>query len=96
MADRFPELGINGRDDPGSIRVLCIDGYREAGVSRVMALSKDSPRIDEALESVAEDVRAAGVEQSLASGADAASAANEAAQDTSPPSDPSWIAKAHS
>jgi len=33
-------------------------------------------------------MRAAGVEQALASGSDAASAASEAAQDTSPPSDP--------
>jgi carbon-monoxide dehydrogenase medium subunit len=33
-------------------------------------------------------MRAIGVEQALASGSDAASAADEAAQDTSPPSDP--------
>jgi F420-dependent oxidoreductase-like protein len=46
----------------GSARVDMLAAYREAGVSRVMALSKASAQTDEALESVVEDARAAGVE----------------------------------
>ena len=46
----------------GAARVDQLAAYREAGVSRVMALSQESVRTDEALESVAEDARAAEVE----------------------------------
>ncbi len=48
-------------DRTGSPRVELLAGYRDAGVSRVMALAKASARTDEALESLAEDARAAGV-----------------------------------
>jgi F420-dependent oxidoreductase-like protein len=45
----------------GSARVDNLAGYREAGVSRVMGLVRDSTTTDEALESLVEDARAAGV-----------------------------------
>jgi F420-dependent oxidoreductase-like protein len=45
-------------------RVDLLGAYLELGVSRVMALFKDSATSDEALESFAEDVRAAGAELS--------------------------------
>ena len=48
-------------DRTGSPRVELLEGYRDAGVSRVMTLAKASARTDEALESLAEDARAAGV-----------------------------------
>ncbi len=46
----------------GASRVELLAGYREAGVSRVMGILKASTRTDEALESLVEDARAAGVE----------------------------------
>ena len=46
----------------GASRVDLLAGYRELGVSRVMGLVRDSARSDEALESLAEDARAAGIE----------------------------------
>jgi F420-dependent oxidoreductase-like protein len=46
----------------GQARVDLLAGYRDAGVSRVMGLVRASATTDEALESVVEDARAAGVE----------------------------------
>jgi F420-dependent oxidoreductase-like protein len=46
----------------GAGRVDLLAGYREAGVSRVMGLMRESAKTDEALESLVEDARAAGVE----------------------------------
>ena len=46
----------------GAARTDLLAGYREAGVSRVMSLIRASARTDEALESLVEDARAAGVE----------------------------------
>ncbi len=46
----------------GAPRTDLLAGYREAGVSRVMGLIRAAARTDEALESMAEDARAAGVE----------------------------------
>ena len=46
----------------GSARVDSLAAYREAGVSRVMGLVRASATTDEALESLVEDGRAAGVE----------------------------------
>ena len=46
----------------GASRVDLLAGYRELGVSRVMGLDLSSAKTDDALESVAEDARAAGVE----------------------------------
>jgi hypothetical protein len=46
----------------GSVRIDRLAAYREAGVSRVMGLVRASANTDEALESLAEDARAAGVE----------------------------------
>jgi F420-dependent oxidoreductase-like protein len=46
----------------GRSRTDLLGGYREAGVSRVMGLIRDTARTDEALESLVEDARAAGVE----------------------------------
>jgi F420-dependent oxidoreductase-like protein len=51
---------------PGSPRVDLLAGYRELGVSRVMGLDKAIARSDEALESLAEDARAAGAELAAA------------------------------
>ena len=48
--------------EAGRPRVDLLAGYREAGVSRVMGLVRDSATTDEALESLVEDARAAGVE----------------------------------
>jgi F420-dependent oxidoreductase-like protein len=45
----------------GAARVDLLAAYRELGVSRVMGLLKESVRTDEALESLVEDARAAGV-----------------------------------
>lgn len=45
---------------PGRVKLLA--DYRDAGVSRVMGLVRDSARTDEALESLVEDARAAEVE----------------------------------
>jgi len=47
---------------PGASRVDLLAGYREVGVSRVMGLDLATATSNEALESVAEDARAAGVE----------------------------------
>ncbi len=47
---------------PGQERVDLLAGYRELGVRRTMQLLRDSTTSDEALESYAADVRAAGVE----------------------------------
>ena len=49
-----------GRSGPA--RVDLLTAYREAGASRVMGLVRESVRTDEALESLVEDARAAGVE----------------------------------
>ena len=46
----------------GPARVDLLAGYRAAGVSRVMGLVRASAKTDEALESLVEDARAAGVE----------------------------------
>ena len=46
----------------GAARIDLLAGYREAGVSRVMGLLLASTKTDEALESLVEDARAAGVE----------------------------------
>jgi F420-dependent oxidoreductase-like protein len=46
----------------GAARVERLAAYREAGVSRVMGLVRDSARTDEALESLVEDARAASLE----------------------------------
>jgi F420-dependent oxidoreductase-like protein len=46
----------------GTARSDLLAGYREAGVSRVMGLIRASARSDDALESLVEDARAAGVE----------------------------------
>jgi F420-dependent oxidoreductase-like protein len=53
-----------GRDigEQGRARIDRLASYREAGVSRVMGLLRASAKSDEALESLAEDARAAGVE----------------------------------
>ena len=53
-----------GRDiaDAGRARIDRLAGFREAGVSRVMGLVRASTATDEALESLAEDAREAGVE----------------------------------
>jgi F420-dependent oxidoreductase-like protein len=47
---------------PGAQRVDLLAGFREQGVSRVMGLDKGVTQGDEALESLVEDARAAGVE----------------------------------
>ena len=47
---------------PGRERIDILAGYRELGVRRTMQLLRESATTDEALESYAEDVRAAGVE----------------------------------
>jgi alkanesulfonate monooxygenase SsuD/methylene tetrahydromethanopterin reductase-like flavin-dependent oxidoreductase (luciferase family) len=47
---------------PGTARVDRLAAFREAGVSRVMGLARASTHGDEALASLAEDARAAGVE----------------------------------
>jgi len=49
-------------DRGGSARVELLTAYREMGVSRVMGLVRESARTDEALDSLVEDARAAGVE----------------------------------
>ena len=46
----------------GQARVDRLAAYREAGVSRVMGLVRATAQTDEALESLVEDARAAGVE----------------------------------
>jgi F420-dependent oxidoreductase-like protein len=46
----------------GTARVDLLAGYRELGVSRVMGLVWATAKTDEALEALAEDARAAGVE----------------------------------
>jgi F420-dependent oxidoreductase-like protein len=46
----------------GTARTDLLAGYREAGVRRVMGLIRASARSDDALESLVEDARAAGVE----------------------------------
>jgi hypothetical protein len=52
-----------GKDiaDAGRARIDRLAGFREAGVSRVMGLVRASTATDEALESLAEDAREAGV-----------------------------------
>jgi F420-dependent oxidoreductase-like protein len=50
----------------GSQRVDLLAAYRELGVDRVMGIDRNSTRTDEALESVAADARAAGVEMASA------------------------------
>jgi F420-dependent oxidoreductase-like protein len=54
---RMPELAA-----PGQRRIDHLAGYRERGVSRVMTLVQASADTDEALESLASDARAAGIE----------------------------------
>ncbi len=49
-------------DVPGAKRVDLLAAHREQGVSRVMGLVQASAATDEALEALAEDARAAGVE----------------------------------
>jgi F420-dependent oxidoreductase-like protein len=50
----------------GAPRIDLLAGYRELGVRRVMGLVRDTARTDEALESLAEDARAAGIEMAAA------------------------------
>jgi F420-dependent oxidoreductase-like protein len=47
---------------PGAARVDRLAGFRELGVNRVMGLDRACAKTDEALESVVEDARKAGVE----------------------------------
>jgi alkanesulfonate monooxygenase SsuD/methylene tetrahydromethanopterin reductase-like flavin-dependent oxidoreductase (luciferase family) len=47
---------------PGRRRVDALTAYRETGIERIQALLRASADSDEALESFAEDCRAAGVE----------------------------------
>jgi F420-dependent oxidoreductase-like protein len=49
-------------ESSGAARVEFLAGYRELGVSRVIGLVRDTARTDEALESLVEDARAAGVD----------------------------------
>ncbi|HEX6868918.1 MAG TPA: TIGR03560 family F420-dependent LLM class oxidoreductase [Candidatus Limnocylindrales bacterium] len=51
----------------GQARIDALAAYREAGVSRIMGLVRASATADDALESVLEDARAAGVEIASAS-----------------------------
>ena len=46
----------------GAARIEMLAAYREAGVSRVMGLVRESARTDEALSSLVEDARAAGLD----------------------------------
>ena len=46
----------------GQARVDLLAGYREAGIARVMTIVTSSTRTDDALESLADDARAAGLE----------------------------------
>ena len=48
--------------DGGAARIERLAAYRDVGVSRVMGLVRESARTDEALESLVEDARSAGVE----------------------------------
>jgi alkanesulfonate monooxygenase SsuD/methylene tetrahydromethanopterin reductase-like flavin-dependent oxidoreductase (luciferase family) len=48
--------------DQGAARIERLAAYRELGVSRVMGLVRASTETDDALESLVEDARAAGVE----------------------------------
>lgn len=48
--------------EPGPSRVELLSRYAEVGVSRVMGLDRSTARSEEALHSLAEDCRAAGVE----------------------------------
>jgi F420-dependent oxidoreductase-like protein len=48
--------------EEGQSRIDRLAGYREAGVARVMTLIRSSARSDEALESLAQDAREAGLE----------------------------------
>ena len=50
----------------GAPRIDLLAGYRELGVRRVMGLVRDTARTDDALESLAEDARAAGIEMTAA------------------------------
>jgi F420-dependent oxidoreductase-like protein len=50
----------------GAPRIDLLAAYRDLGVSRVMGLNLDTARTDEALEALAEDARAAGVEMDRA------------------------------
>src|SRR3954467_2651544 len=47
---------------PGKARIEQLAQYAKVGVSRVMALLRESARSDDALESLASDARRAGVE----------------------------------
>jgi F420-dependent oxidoreductase-like protein len=49
-------------DRAGSARIELLTAYREMGVSRVMGLVRESARTDDALDSLVEDARAAGIE----------------------------------
>ncbi len=55
-------VGWGDFETPGAARTDLLAGYRDAGISRVMGLVRDSARTDDALESLVEDARAAGVE----------------------------------
>jgi len=48
--------------EPGQRRIDHLAGYVELGVSRVMTLAQSSAETDEALDSLAGDARAAGIE----------------------------------
>jgi F420-dependent oxidoreductase-like protein len=54
--------GMPEMREPGQRRVDHLAGYREAGISRVMTLVQASAKSDEALEALAADARAAGIE----------------------------------
>ena len=55
-------LWRNAIEPAGAARVDLLGGYRELGIARVMGLDRNSTRTDEALESLAADALAAGVE----------------------------------
>jgi hypothetical protein len=48
--------------EPGSVRQAFLADYVELGVSRVIGLVRESATSDEALDALAEDARAAGLE----------------------------------
>ena len=61
-----PRLGQRTSPTPGAPGSIAWPAYREAGVSRVMGLVRASTATDEALESLVEDARAAGVDPGVA------------------------------
>jgi alkanesulfonate monooxygenase SsuD/methylene tetrahydromethanopterin reductase-like flavin-dependent oxidoreductase (luciferase family) len=54
--------GMPDMQEPGSVRQAFLADYVELGVSRVIGLVRESATSDEALDALAEDARAAGLE----------------------------------